>query len=262
MTNLVLSILLALLTTIFFGIRVVPTILKSIAIPRQFAPIANGVFIVIAFAMSFCVIRYSLYLNDKVQTQLRLDHLNQMENQVKADQNIAQQKQRDLEKKEADLKRAEQELRNNQLLQKQLFQQPSNEPPAPSQVTPAELRCGTYFLSAEQLTAHFGDHTWEGTTGNLKWQEYYAQPQQRPSRESPGTFYASGSRNQQQLPSWQGRWYLEGNSYCTCTGTCEEYKCRVVKQEGNCAAKVWWTFEGSRKHSRITAMYPGDTRNR
>lgn len=117
------------------------------------------------------------------------------------------------------------------------------------------LPCGTYFWDAGQLTSRFADHTWEGATSKVKWREYYA---------PDGTVYGRAWRDGKQRPDWTGRWRIDGSSFCVCSGDCQSYACRKVKQIGVCpgSGETWtWDLTKGSKWREVSNIRQGDVYN-
>ncbi len=112
--------------------------------------------------------------------------------------------------------------------------------------------CGTYYWDAKQLSTYYKNRTWEGTTPNGKWQEFHA---------PDGTLYGAAWRDGVRRPDYLGRWRLDGDSYCVCTGACTRFTCRKVRQLGTCPnrGETWtWNTATDSKWRQLDGVHKGD----
>ena len=136
---------------------------------------------------------------------------------------------------------------------------PSPKPDAPSAPAPNGDNCGQGFWSAATLKRWFGGHTWEGRAFNrLAWREYYA-----PDGNVYGKVRKDASWRNASPGRW--RWRLEDDRYCTCSGNCQDWTCRKVKQISGCPgtgpASTWdlgWLGDPIKKRSDINRIRAGD----
>jgi hypothetical protein len=124
---------------------------------------------------------------------------------------------------------------------------------------PPPDNCERGFWNAATLRQWFSGHTWEGLAFNrIAWREYYAS-----NGEVHGKVRKNGNWRNASPGRW--RWRLEDDRYCTCSGSCQQWVCRKVKQIRGCPgdgpASTWdlnWLGDPIKKRSDINRIGAGD----